>query len=342
MVQNLTNRLLTFALLFSLILISGCNSKTKTSASIYVFGTLVDIHIYNTPSTQAEKAITEVEQTFRNFHQEWHAWEKGGIVSKINHAISQEQAIRVAPSVKNFILKSQKLNLQSQGLFDPGIGGLIQLWGFHSEQWQGPPPTEIAIQQWLKSAPSIKDIKFDGLHLTSTNPQVQLDFGGNAKGLAMDIATQVLVNNQIKSALISIGGDIKVIGLKEPSKPTELWNIGIQSPSEPEKALVEIKIQAGESIVTSGDYQRFFEWQGQTFSHIINPKTGYPANTFRSVTVIDTDATKADAAATALMIAGPTHWQSIAASMKVDKVLCIDHNGHIFQTPQMRNRASLL
>ncbi|MCF6254475.1 MAG: FAD:protein FMN transferase, partial [Thiomicrorhabdus sp.] len=160
----------------------------------------MNISIFAPPhqTQQTEQAIQAVERQFHQFHQQWHAWEQGGIVSKINQAIAQQQPIEVDNSVKHFIVTSQKLTQQSQGLFDPGIGQLIDLWGFHSETWQGPPPSQQQIQAWLNQQPSLLDISFTGNTLSSRNPNVQLDFGGNAKGLAIEMALASLQKSDIQ------------------------------------------------------------------------------------------------------------------------------------------------
>lgn len=330
----------TLASLTLLISLTACQNHSfePTKTTLFVFGTMVDIAVYDTEPQIAEQAISQVEQTFQTMHHEWHAWEKGGIVSKINQAIASKQSLEVPKSVKNFILKSQELSKQSQGLFDPGIGSLISLWGFHSEEWKGPPPTNQQIEHWLANKPSIADISFNKNQLSSQNPHVQMDFGGNAKGLAIDIALASLKKAGIKSALVSIGGDIKVMG----SKNNQAWSIGIQNPKNLNKALAQITLQDNESIVTSGNYQRFFEWQGKRYSHILDPNTGYPANSFSSVTVIHNDATTADAAATALLIAGPERWEAVAKSMGITQAFLIDGKGTILQTKAMAKRVKLL
>ncbi len=334
-------QLLSWILSFGiLLLLSSCSSQNTppTKATIVVFGTLVEITLYHPDVKQADAAIHQVETTFLAFHKEWHAWEKGGIIGKINEAITHSQPIKVPLSVKNFIIKSQKLTISSQKLFDPGIGKLIELWGFHKEAWSGPPPSEEAIQQWLVQRPSLLDIYFDGLNLYSKNDQVQLDFGGDAKGLAIDMALDIIAKAGIKSAIVNIGGDMKTLGLKN-GQP---WSVGIQDPSNPSRVKVAIQLNADESIVTSGTYQRYFEWKGQRYSHIINPNTGYPARGFTSVTVLDKDATTADAAATALLIAGPDNWLKVVESMGLTYVLCINHKGEILQTKAMAKRSELL
>ncbi len=326
-------------LISSFLLLNGCKSQEiETKAELIVFGTVVQIATYTTDKQQAEQAIQAVEQRFQTFHHEWHAWEKGGIVSKINQSIAAGQSIEVADSVKDFILKSQELSKQSDYLFDPGIGELVALWGFHSEHWAGPPPTEAKIQHWLKVRPSIADLYFKGNRLFSRNPDVSLDFGGNAKGLALDIAIHKLREAGIENAVVNIGGDMRVIG----NKNGQAWSIGIQDPKNPSKAIAAVHLSGDESIVTSGTYQRFFEWKGQRFSHILNPNTGKPASGFASVTVIHPDATTADSAATAILIAGPKHWKEVAKKMGIKQVLVIDQQDNILQTKDMAKRTKLL
>jgi len=341
--SNLKNR--SIFLYFSLVLLllaSACSKPqprlSPTHAQIIVFGTYVDITVYTEEPRQAQQAIAAVEARFHKFHQTWHAWEKGGIISRINESIAANQSIQVPDSIKQFILKSQTLSQQSDSLFDPGIGQLVHLWGFHNEHWQGPPPSETQIQNWLETRPSINHIEFQQLQLSSQNPNVQLDFGGNAKGLALDLAMQQLQQSGIENAIVNIGGDMRVIG----SKNQQAWRIGIQNPHSPNTAIAMVELSDDESVVTSGTYQRFFEWQGQKFSHILNPNTGKPAQSFASVTVIHEDATTADSAATALLIAGHQHWKKIAQQMGIQHVFIIDREGQILQTPSMSTRIQLL
>lgn len=303
-----------------------------TQQTFYVFGTEVSLIIADVPAEQAQAAIQAIEQRFQRFHSEWHAWEKGGTLSRINQAIRQGEGIEVKDEIKTFIEKTQQLSAQSDYLFDPAIGQLIKMWGFHGEHWQGPPPSETQRQAWLLSRPSIKDLYFEDQRLFSRNADVQLDFGGNAKGLALDLASAILQQHGIQNAMLNIGGDIKVLGQK-PNH--QAWSIGIQNPKNPAQIIAKIHAQPGDSVFTSGTYQRYYTWQDQQFSHIINPNTAWPADSFASVTVIHEDATTADTAATALLIAGKRDWQRIAAQLDVNKVFLIDREGHIQQTPAM-------
>ncbi|BBP46757.1 FAD:protein FMN transferase [Thiosulfatimonas sediminis] len=309
-------------------------------AQIIVFGTEVDLTLYHPDQAVINQAIATINADFQAFHHEWHAWEKGGIISKINQAIAAGQTIQIADSIRAFIEKSQRLSAASDYLFDPGIGQLIALWGFHGDLWQGPPPSALQISEWLSQRPSIKDITFDDRQqLHCSNRQVQLDFGGNAKGLALDLALQSLQAAKIEHALVSIGGDMKALG----NKPQEhAWQVAIQNPQQPQNVIASLPLYGGESVVTSGTYQRFYQWQGQRYSHILNPNTGYPADGFASVTVLHADATTADSAATALLIAGPQNWRRIAQQMGIEMAFCIRHSGTFEQTKAMEKRLKLI
>jgi thiamine biosynthesis lipoprotein len=322
-------------------ILSACapTEPKLTQQTLYVFGTEVNLIIADAPTEQAQRAIQAIEQQFQRFHSEWHAWEKGGMLSQINEAISQGQPIEVRAETKAFIEKTQRLSAQSDHLFDPAIGQLIKMWGFHGEHWQGPPPSEAQRQAWLKTRPTIQDLYFEGNRLYSRNRKVQLDFGGNAKGLALDQASAILQQHGIQHAMLNIGGDIKVLGHK-PNQ--QAWIIGIQNPKNPAQAIAKIHARDGDSVFTSGTYQRYYQWQGHTFSHIINPNTAWPAESFASVTVIHPDATTADTAATALLIAGPKDWQRIAQQLGIEQALLVHQNGEITLTPAIENRIEVL
>ncbi len=309
--------------------------------TLYVFGTVVNINIHFPATTsakqqatnqqQATQAIQQIDTTFQAFHRQWHAWEPLGKLFQINQAIAHQQPIQVDNETKAFIQYAQKMCRQSNGFFDPGIGKLIALWSFHSEDWHGPPPTQKILNNWLRHPASILDIHFQGNQLSSSNPQVQLDFGGSAKGLALDKAIQILKDHHIQHAVVNIGGDMRVLGNKpaDNNQQSIAWRIGIQSPKHADEVIAIAQLPHDMSIVTSGTYQRFFTWQGKQYSHLINPKTARPANTFSSVTVLNSNATLADSAATALLIAGPTHWKAVAKQLGITDFMLIEQSGKI-------------
>ncbi|MEY4591551.1 MAG: hypothetical protein RIR18_446, partial [Pseudomonadota bacterium] len=171
----------------------------------------------------------------------------------------------------------------------------------------------------------------------SKNKQVSLDFGGYLKGWALDRAADILRKDGIQNALINIGGNIMAMGSKF-GKP---WTVGIQNPRAP-GALATIELQDGEAIGTSGDYQRFFEWQGQRYPHILDPRTAYPANHTQAVTVLihpgPRAGTLSDASSKPIFIAGPAAWRATIDTLGITDVLRVNADGLVQTTPSMLQR----
>jgi thiamine biosynthesis lipoprotein len=180
------------------------------------------------------------------------------------------------------------------------------------------------------------DIHIENNVLRSDNPMVKLGFGGFAKGTAVDTAIEALKQQGIQNAIINIGGDLRAIG-RHGDRP---WRIGIRHPRQEGQMLASIAINDDESVFTSGDYERYFTYEGQRYPHILDPRTGYPARDNISVTVVHRQAALADAAATALVVAGDK-WPEIAASLGVDHVMLMRADGQIEMTPAMTEQVRL-
>jgi thiamine biosynthesis lipoprotein len=182
----------------------------------------------------------------------------------------------------------------------------------------------------------MSDLQFDDHRLSSTNPAVQLDVGAFAKGYAVDEAIAILKQRGISNAIINAGGDLRAIG-RHGDRP---WHIGIRHPLEP-GVIAAIDTQIDESVFTSGNYERFYDFEGHRYHHIIDPRSGYPSTGTLSVTVIGNNAATADAAATALMIAGPNEWDRVAGQMGIDKAMLIDDQLTVYMTSAMQQRVEL-
>jgi len=297
-------------------------------------GTLVDITIYDVNPEIAQQAVRAVESDLQYMHKTWHAWNDSP-VTRINGLIALgSPSFSVAPSVLPLIRRAQELSAQSDGLFNPAAGGLLKLWGFQSDEApQGPPPPAEDIAKLVAAAPKMSDLHLDGINLSSGNPAVRLDFGGFAKGVAVDYAIQRLRDYGIKNAVVNAGGDLRAIG----KHGNRAWRVGIQNPRG-SGVLGAIDVEGDACVFTSGDYERYFEYQGVRYSHIIDPRTGYPARGLTSVTVLDNDAGRADAAATAIFVAGNKDWFRIAKKMGVQGVMVVDENGQVFMDPVMKQR----
>lgn len=331
-------QLLKLSLLSPVVGLTACfGNKQSFQETIAVFGTLVKITLYADHQQQAERAFSAINSRFQQIHSDWHAWEKGGIVSKINHAIGEGKNIDLNTEVADFIRRNQLLCMQTQGLFDPGIGKLVKLWGFHQNNYEGntsPPPQIVA--ELLAQKPSILAIQWQGNQLFCPNPSVSLDFGASGKAYALDAAVATLKQQGITQATVAIGGDIKVLG----SKPDGAWRIGINDPKDTHKAKTSLNLTDGEAICSSGTYQRFYTEQGKKISHIIHPYTGYPVTHILHSSVIHSDALIAEVGALSQLIATPTQWQTIAQQLGVSLYYCISAEQEETVSSALRPRLS--
>lgn len=331
--QNLAR----FCVLLS-VLLSGCDSdRVVFNDRFLAFGTLVELTIADTTTEQAIAAAEAVDEDFQKMHRAWHAWDPGPL-GRVNRLLKTGERFAAPPSVLPLIILGRDLSAKSGSLFNPAIGRLIEAWGFHSDDPADKhPPQKELIEKLLEQNPRMHNITIDGIYLNSDNPAVKLDFGAFGKGYGIDLAIAHLRERGINNAILNAGGDLRAIG----SRFGTPWRIAIRRPGET-GVIASILIRGDESVFTSGDYERNFSWQGRHYHHIIDPRTGYPAEGTTSVTVVHANAATADAAATALFIAGPDHWYPIARAMGLRYVLLIDREGTLHMNPAMKERLDLI
>ncbi len=322
-------------LVISLLLVTGCSRPAQDAyrQQLFAFGTLIEITLYGVEEKRAQQAVQAVDAMYQRQHRDWHAWQRG-LLMDLNQAMAAGKSIRTDPSIIQLIQLGQGFERSSGGLFNPAIGNLLMLWGFQQDDAaQGPPPSGENIQRWLDSAPSSLQLHVDGQLVCSDNPAVRLDFGGFAKGYSVGKAVEMLQQRGIDNLIVNAGGDLCVRG-KRGDRP---WRIGIRQPGS-NGILASIEMEGPGCIFTSGDYERFFEYNGRRYHHILDPRSGYPADKTTSVTVVARDPTLADAAATALFVAGPDHWQEIASHMDIQDVLLLDERNVAWLTPALAER----
>ncbi len=326
-----------FGLLFAIGLLGGCGNRGSEAIEqqFIAFGTLVNVSIFGVDEALAQQGIAAVEKEFNQLHRDWHAWEPGPLVD-LNRALAERGTAEVPAVLLPLLEPAQRLSEQTGGLFNPAMGKLIALWGFQSDEPLLAPPDKDAIAELVARHPSMADLHLDGTHLTTTNRAVQLDFGAFAKGVAIDRAIEQLQALGITNAIVNAGGDLRAIG-RHGDRP---WRIGIRNPRGP-GVLAVIEPADDESIFTSGDYERGFDHNGHHYHHILDPRSGYPATGAISATVIHANAGVADAAATALMVAGAQDWVRIARELNLRHVMLIDSNGIVHMTPAMAKRVHI-
>jgi len=321
-------------ILFLFLSITACErTPEEHHHSSLHFGTLIDITLYDVNADQADAAFKQLDEDFAYMHAAWSPWQPGSI-TRTNQLLKTGAAFSSGPGVLDLIKKSNVLSDKTEQLFNPAIGQLINLWQIHKHDDPNiQPPEKHLIKALIKRNPQLSDINIDGVKIQTNNSAVSLNFGAFAKGYAIDLEIEMLKNRGIKNAIINTGGDLKAIG----SHGARPWYIAIKHPRL-ETWLAKIETKTEESVFTSGDYERFYLYQGKRYHHILDPRTGYPAEGVQSVTVLHTDSGLADAAATALFVAGPEKWLKIAKKLQLKQVMLIDDKGIVHVTPAMKKR----
>jgi len=317
------------------LLLAGCQTgedPEEHRRAFLTFGTMIDVDLYNVGAARAEIAYDALDSYFSKINTDWYAYGTGEL-AHVNQTLSEGKTATLSLPLAALTRRSLEIHDLSEGLFDPAIGKLVKLWGFHdSSADPDNPPSPALIQNWFSNYEGVSELVLEGQQL-SANSSLMLDFGGIAKGKALGEAALLLQKNGIENGLINAGGDLIALG----THGNRRWRVGIRNPREP-NVLRTLALEPGESIMTSGDYERFFTYQGKRYHHLLDPRTGYPVTDTASVTVISHDPELADAAATALMIGGPSLFLEMPEKLGIQYALLITPQGDVLMTPRMQQR----
>ena len=320
--------------------LTSCGKEQIFQSQSYIFGTLVDITIVDLPETRARELANHVMQDFQGLHNRLHAWQDSDL-SRLNAGFAQGGKVTISAELMQIISDVTVLSQQSDGLFNPAIGGLIKAWGFQRSEFTAIQPNPENIRALVKENPQMTDIIVKDNQAYSTNPAVQLDLGGYAKGYALDIAAKYLRGQGVKNALINIGGNIIALG----QHGDNAWRVGIQDPRG-SGALAIVDLADGWAIGTSGDYQRYFELNGQRYCHIIHPYTGNPAQDTQAVTVLippqHNAGTLSDVLSKPIFLSPANQRMKYVKKFNLENVMIIDSQHHIFITKALAKRLTWL
>ena len=306
------------------LLLAGCSpTGTDHRAVFAVFGTEVEVQLRETGREQARVVLREVGTLLQDLHTELHPWEDGPLMD-LNRAIAAGQAHKTTPNIAALIEASQSLEAATEGAFNPAIGALVNLWGFHTSSYPitNPPPAPGVVDALLARAPSSLALELDGLVVRSTNRAVRLDFSGIAKGLAVQRVCEIVEAHEIEAAMVNAGGDVMVC-----SAGKRLWRVAVRAAGG--GVLETLEVDRPLAVFTSGNYHRYGEFDGERYAHILDPSTGRPVNEIMQATVIDPDPLAADAGATALVVAGTDGWRRIADALDVEDAIVIGPGGEV-------------
>jgi thiamine biosynthesis lipoprotein len=243
----------------------------------------------------AAQALQTAEAQLRQVEAQLSSFIDASILSRLNRARAGE-TVQVPRAILGLLRTSQRLHAQTQGAFDITCGPLIALWRTAGTRGTLPSEAEIAA---ARQASSWALLQLEADRVTKLGASARMDLGGIAKGYAIDRAVKAMRDAGMRGGLVDVGGDLRVFGTPPQG---DKWEVSVQNPLG-QGTIVTLRIRSG-AICTSGSYHRYWSIGGRRFSHIVDPRSGRPAEGVASATVLASDATTADGWATALAVLG--------------------------------------
>lgn len=318
--------LLLFCALLASCCLTGCDRPAQPLRQTQLLmGTVVEITLPE-PPPDGEKLVARAFAEMRRIEALMSPHLKQSDLWKLNHSTAPQV---VSPDTAAVLALGQRIAIASGGAFDMTLGRVKDLWDIEGEHPRIPTTAE---QTAALRGIGPHALKIDGDRVTKDDPGLQVDLGGIAKGYAIDRAIAVLRDGGVKRASVNAGGDIRLLG-DRGGRP---WRIGIQHPRDPGKLLATLEL-SHTSVVTSGDYERYFEKDGIRYHHLFDPATGRPARRCQSATVVTADATSADALATAAFVLGPKAGMALLQREGAEGVL-VDSAGKVSVSPGLKGK----
>jgi len=279
------------------IFITGKYEKHEIVKSSYALGTLINLRA---SGNKAQKAMDKAFERLNNIDDKMSAFKGNSDISRVNIGAGT-RGEAVSSDTYFVVKKAIEYSSILEGTFDPTIRPLVTLWSIGTKEEKIPEADEIET--------TLKLVNYKDVVLDESNNSIMLkrqnqalDVGGIAKGFAADEVRDIFFKHNIKSGLIDLGGNIFALGSKEDKMP---WRVGIQNPFKSRGEFLGILSVENKSIVTSGNYERYFERDGKRFHHIIDPKTGYPSESkIISATIISDNSIDGDGLSTGVYILG--------------------------------------
>jgi thiamine biosynthesis lipoprotein len=267
----------------------------------------------------ANKAISEVQR----IEEKYSRYRDESIVSQINQAAGAN-AIKVDAETWTLLQYADTLYRSSEGMFDITAGILRRAWNFSLPTL----PSELELQA-VCTLIDWNSVELQNQEIRLPKAGMEIDFGGFGKEYAADRAALILTENGIDSGYVNLGGDIRILG---PKPDGQAWQFGIQDPRHIDQLVATIPIERG-ALATSGDYQRYFDLDGQRYCHILDPYTGRPVQHWRSITVMAPLATMAGSCTTIGML---LQTEAIGFLEKANvRFLAIDYQGKLYKSSSM-------
>jgi thiamine biosynthesis lipoprotein len=294
-----------------------------------IMGTQVSVEVNHAQRATAQRGIDAVMAEMRRIDAKMSPHKPDSELSQVNKYAS-DRPVKVSQELMIVLNRSVNFSKMTNGTFDVTFASAGFLYDFHNHLKPKPGELQKAVDV-IDYRQMVLDNRANTVKFNK--PGMKIDLGGIGKGYAVDRSINILKQLGIQDALVTAGGDTRVIG-ERWGRP---WNIGVRDPRDAKKQVAMIPLE-NVAVSTSGDYERFFEENGVRYHHIIDPKTGDSARKVQSVTIIGDEATTTDALSTSVFILGVRNGLTmINALPKVDAVI-VDNEGKLHYTNGLLQR----
>lgn len=321
------------AVFIGIILLAGCFARPDKEREVDAFektffamDTFVSVRIYTDSNTRANTVFQEVEAEICRLEGILSAHLPGSDLARIEGAAGLGP-VAVSSDTLAVINTALKYAELTEDAFDITLAPVLRLYNFTRGNETKPTRQELAANLPLIDWRKVQ-VDMEAGTVFLLEKKMGLDLGGIAKGYMTDRVAEILSKQNLEASLINAGGDIRLLGPKLDGSP---WRVGIKNPDSPDSnfAIVESK---GGAIVTSGDYERYFDVDGVRYHHIISPKTGLPANLVRSVTIIAPTGEVADLLSTAVFVMGAEAGLKLVEELAGVEAVIWDREGAVFNS----------
>lgn len=324
---------LLFIICFTSIALCSCGliSSKPVETEKYHMGTVITQKIYG---PNAQRAADQVEKRMVDIEATMTVNAPGGDVNTLNAAAGKE-SVRLGSDTIFVLQRAKRYAELSKGTFDVTVGPLVKAWGIFTDHPRMPAPDEI---KQLMGFIDYRTLSVDEANNTAklANSGQLVDLGGIAKGYAGDEAIRIYKENGIKSAFVNLGGNVVVLGNKPDGKP---WSIGVQNPRAETGRYLGILKLTDKAVVSSGDYERFFEKDNVRYHHILDPRTGYPANAgLIGTTIVADSSTDGDALSTATFVLGLEEGMKLVESLPGVDALFVTKDKKVYITSGLKDK----
>lgn len=297
-------------LLLALLLVGCTRSPELLTLSGPTMGTVWTVKLADLPEdVSAAELRNEIAAELEAIDAEMSTYRPDSALSRFNRAPAGERVL-LPDGLVLVIRAALRLAEETGGAYDPTVGPLVNLWGFGPDARREHPPIPAAIAE-AKARVGWQRLRLEGNVLEQPG-DVYVDLSSIAKGYAVDKVLEALMRRGVRDCLVDIGGDLRVLGQRPGGQP---WRVAVERPVPGERGIQSLLAVQDVAVATSGSYRNFFEDQGMSWSHTIDPRTGYPVqHQAVSVTVIHGNAMMADALSTALGVLPPEESLAFAES----------------------------